>query len=210
MQEGWKLVSTLIGWLYIFLWSISFYPQLILNYRRKAVTGLALDYPFLNVLGFACYSIYSVVFLSSTSVQKEYRHRNHNAEPLVRVNDAVFAVHALVLSLITLSQAYFWGYHRARHQRVSVAAKIFFGSSVLVVLVLCLAAGLQAVPLGWIDVIYGMSYIKLLVSLFKCSPQLYLNYSRKSTVGWSITNILLDFAGGVLSLLRSYHQVLLG
>ncbi len=31
-------------------------------------------------------------------------------------------------------------------------------------------------------------------------PQAWLNYTRKSTVGWSIDQILLDCAGGILSL----------
>lgn len=31
-------------------------------------------------------------------------------------------------------------------------------------------------------------------------PQARMNYVRKSTVGWSIGNILLDFTGGILSL----------
>lgn len=29
-----------------------------------------------------------------------------------------------------------------------------------------------------------------------------MNYKRKSTVGWSIGNIFLDFTGGVLSMLQ--------
>ena len=35
-------------------------------------------------------------------------------------------------------------------------------------------------------------------------PQVYLNYSRKSTVGWSIANVLLDFTGGMLSVLQIF------
>jgi cystinosin len=38
--------------------------------------------------------------------------------------------------------------------------------------------------------------------MVKYTPQAYLNYKLKSTVGWSIDQILLDFAGGVLSLLQ--------
>lgn len=45
-----------------------------------------------------------------------------------------------------------------------------------------------------------MQYVKLFISVVKYTPQAYLNYQRKSTVGWSIENILLDFSGGVLSL----------
>lgn len=31
-------------------------------------------------------------------------------------------------------------------------------------------------------------------------PQVYLNWARKSTVGWSIVNILLDLTGGIFSI----------
>ena len=34
----------------------------------------------------------------------------------------------------------------------------------------------------------------------KYIPQAYFNYKRKSTQGWSIGQILFDFAGGILSL----------
>lgn len=29
-----------------------------------------------------------------------------------------------------------------------------------------------------------------------------MNYKRKSTIGWSIGNVLLDFTGGILSMLQ--------
>ena len=37
----------------------------------------------------------------------------------------------------------------------------------------------------------------------KCFPQLYWNYKRKNTVGWSIANILLDLLGGVFSFISA-------
>jgi len=43
-------------------------------------------------------------------------------------------------------------------------------------------------------------YCKAIITLFKYLPQVYLNYSRKSTVGWSIFNIMCDFTGGVFSI----------
>ena len=36
----------------------------------------------------------------------------------------------------------------------------------------------------------------------KYCPQVYLNWKRKSTVGWSIINIMLDFTGGMGSILQ--------
>lgn len=31
-------------------------------------------------------------------------------------------------------------------------------------------------------------------------PQVYLNYKRKSTIGWSVSNALTDMSGGLFSL----------
>jgi cystinosin len=45
-------------------------------------------------------------------------------------------------------------------------------------------------------------YSKAAITFVKYMPQVYLNWKRKSTVGWSITNILLDFTGGSLSFLQ--------
>ena len=44
-----------------------------------------------------------------------------------------------------------------------------------------------------------MGYFKLAISNLKYLPQLYWNYVRKSTKGWSIFNIILDLTGGLLS-----------
>lgn len=53
--------------------------------------------------------------------------------------------------------------------------------------------------ISWLDMIYWFSYCKLTVTATKYFPQAFLNYRRKSTVGWSIYGILLDFNGGVWS-----------
>lgn len=60
--------------------------------------------------------------------------------------------------------------------------------------------GTDARTWAWIDVVYAFSYVKLLVSLIKYTPQIWTNYTRQSTVGWSIVTVWLDFAGGVLSI----------
>ncbi len=54
----------------------------------------------------------------------------------------------------------------------------------------------------WLQFLYVCSYIKLLITLVKYVPQAWLNYRRKSTDGWSIGNVLLDFSGGVLSIVQ--------
>ena len=45
-------------------------------------------------------------------------------------------------------------------------------------------------------------YAKALITLVKYMPQVYLNYKRKSTVGWSLANVFMDLTGGVLSFMQ--------
>jgi cystinosin len=51
------IISAVLGWTYFLAWSISFYPQVILNWRRKSVVGLSFDYNAYNVIGYLCYSV---------------------------------------------------------------------------------------------------------------------------------------------------------
>ena len=44
-------ISSLFGWAYFVCWSVCFYPQIILNYKRKSVIGFHFDFLFLNVIG---------------------------------------------------------------------------------------------------------------------------------------------------------------
>lgn len=46
----------------------------------------------------------------------------------------------------------------------------------------------------------ALGYVKLTTVIVKYIPQAWVNYKRKSTTGWSIHPMLLDFAGGWLSL----------
>lgn len=52
----------------------------------------------------------------------------------------------------------------------------------------------------WLDAVYAVGYVKLWITLIKYTPQVVTNFRNKSTVGWSIWQILLDFAGGTLSI----------
>lgn len=47
-------------------------------------------------------------------------------------------------------------------------------------------------------------YSKAAITLIKYMPQVYLNWKRKSTVGWSLENVLLDFGGGFFSFMQMF------
>jgi len=195
-----EVLSTVIGWTYFFLWSFSFYGQVLLNYRRKRVDGLSMDFAWLNVYGHGSYAVFNCAMFFSEDVRRQYREKNGGHDSSVRGNDVAFAVHAVTLATFTLLQT-FW-YPRAPGQLLSNFNRVLlvaFTVFCLVDLTLVVSAAEQVLPF-----LYHLSYFKLYVSIAKYVPQAWLNYQRQSTVGWSITNILLDFSGGVLSLAQLF------
>lgn len=119
----------------------------------------------------------------------------------------VFALHAVVLSSLVWSMfaKRIWGLEQGAGQRVSgVTWAVVVGSLLAVVVATVFVAaapggGYDARGWAWIDVVYAVSYIKLVITVIKYIPQAYTNYKRKSTDGWSIEQLILDLVGGVLS-----------
>ncbi|KAK8212365.1 L-cystine transporter [Phyllosticta capitalensis] len=202
-----QAVSTLLGWIYFLCWSLSFYPQPIMNWRRQSTRGFGIDFPTLNVLGFAAYTMSTGAMLFSPTIRAQYAYRYPSApESTVRVNDFVFALHAVIVCIVIYSQFYIWGFEVGRDQKISrTSLGIFWGNvlGVAVVVVLVLVRGRDGGNdpscWAWIDVIYALGYVKLLITIVKYIPQAWINYKRKSTVGWAIDTILLDISGGILS-----------
>lgn len=63
-----QLISSLLGWSYMLCWAGSFYPQPILNIRRKTTLGFSIDFAFLNILGMASNAIYNIALYSWSTV----------------------------------------------------------------------------------------------------------------------------------------------
>ncbi|CAF9910776.1 hypothetical protein IMSHALPRED_009313 [Imshaugia aleurites] len=189
-------------------WSASFYPQPLLNIRRRSTHGTTPAFPTLNILGFLCYTTSTLLFYFSSLVKSQYRTRNNGEENTVRANDVAFALHALALCLVTWSQfwAPLWGFEK-RNVRVGkgvwgivVGCGVGVAWVVGMVLRKGLDGGRDAGSWAWIDCVYAVGYVKLVVTVVKYVPQAWANYRRKSTAGWSIHQILLDIIGGVLSI----------
>jgi cystinosin len=58
----------------------------------------------------------------------------------------------------------------------------------------------------WLSLIQNFNNIQLLMTAIKYIPQVYFNFTRKSTVGWSISNILLDLTGGTSNFAQMLTQ----
>jgi len=184
----------LVGWLYFAAWSCSFYPQIILNFQRKSVVGLNFDFLALNFVGFFCYSIYNIALYSWRNVQDEYEKLYPRSVIPVLINDVVFGLHGFIATFVTIYQCLIF---ERSNQRVSNFTSLLI---ILIVLFLILTTILTSIgSINLLNSIYFYSYVKLFVSSIKYFPQVLMNYRRKSTEGWSIGNILLDFTGGILS-----------
>ncbi|KAI0398172.1 cystinosin [Xylariaceae sp. FL0594] len=203
-----EFVSALFGWVYTICWSLSFYPQPIHNFKRKSTKGTTVDFPFINVLGFASYFVYTCAFYWSSLIRHQYALRHGNHTPTVAFNDVAFAFHALIATAILNTQYFMpsaWGFENAAGRKPSrTMAGVFTGCVLGVLLVIFLVASQppSADPRtswAWLDVIYIISYVKVLVTVVKYAPQLVYNTRNQSTKGWHISQILFDFSGGVLS-----------
>lgn len=197
-------ISSIIGWLYFFAWSLSFWPQVFLNCARKSVEGLSVDFVLYNMLGFTCYSVYNALLLWSPSIVAQYEQRHGDKKPTVRVNDFVFSAHAWVVTLLTLLQIILYPQKRERISVVTYSLlAIAFAAIGLFLLLVIIVSYCNYKPLSWLswlNFLEFISYIKIAVTLIKYLPQLLLNCRRRSTDGWSINNIWLDISGGCLSL----------
>lgn len=95
-------ISATIGWVYFAAWSISFYPQIIVNFKRKSVVGLSFDFLALNQVGHTLYAIFNIGLYWIPSIQEEYFRRHPRGLNPVLLNDVLFSIHATALTLVTI------------------------------------------------------------------------------------------------------------
>lgn len=196
-SKGLDTFSTVVGWIYFVAWSVSFYPQIIENFRRKSVIGLNFDFLSLNIVGFTLYGFFNIGLYWIPSIQDQYFENHPQSVNPVQANDVFFTIHAVFACIITIIQCkiYQRGSQRVSRICLGLLAIIFV---FLIISLICSASSV----LSWLNFLYFCSYVKLGITLIKYIPQVIMNYRRKSTVGWSIGNILLDFTGGALSILQ--------
>ncbi|KAK2873487.1 hypothetical protein FQN49_002324 [Arthroderma sp. PD_2] len=206
-----QAISQGLGWAYFLLWSLSFYPQLIHNYRRRSTDGFSFDFSILNVLGLASYTVFNGCLFLSPVVRAQYAKRHpQSPEPTVQLNDFVYALHGAIVCLLIYSQfkwTAIWRFKSDSLQKEPKASTLtlalLWGSLGTVALD---AAGVIFFPTWtrreWLDVVYTIGSIKVFLTAVKYTPQVVMNFYYQSTEGFSIVAILLDFTGALLSLMQ--------
>ena len=220
-----RYLSSIVGYSYFIFWCASFYPQIVMNFQRKSTAGLSIDYSVINFFGYICYTSYTSAFYWDESVKQMYRERHAHdnvggapSEITVESNDVAFAIHALIMSIIWLFQLEIYGgFEQCRKQGkriisrpITILIYLIIGScSIYAGLILYLQKpfgkySLEYVSsyLNWLDYLYFLSFLKVIITIAKYIPQVLMNMKRRSCVGWNVWNILLDITGGILSLVQ--------
>ncbi|CDP16643.1 unnamed protein product [Coffea canephora] len=187
-----QVLHALLGWIAFASWSISFYPQVILNFRRKSVVGLNFDFVLLNLTKHSSYLIYNASLFFSSAVQRQY-HQKFGFDQMIPVaaNDVAFSAHAVLLTVFTLFQIaiYERGHQKVSKTATAIVTAAWFAAAVCVFV---------AVPhKKWLWLVSCFNTVQVVMTVIKYIPQAVMNFKRKSTIGWSIGNILLDLLGGV-------------
>ncbi|CAO3644890.1 unnamed protein product [Cunninghamella blakesleeana] len=197
----WNILSNFLGWTYFTAWSLSLYPQLILNWRRKSVSGISLDYSCFSLVGFIGYTIFTFTFYFNQEIQDEY-YKRHYSKSLVRFNDVAFALHGLFVSFLLIYQTYIYRRGGRKERQISSFAAsitwLAFLGGLLVILSIFYGNS------KWIHFIYYLSYLKIGADALKYLPQVLYNFKRKSTIGWSTHLVLLDMVGAIGSLCQLF------
>lgn len=199
MSEWLSVISTIVGIIYTIAWSLSFWFQSIEVWKVRSaegnlyplkpylnLIGLSVNFLIMNFVGFYFYLAYNIYgYFYTTS--------NYHGE--THLEDVIFAAHAIFWVSIQLVQYYYYpkGSNKINWYWVGFTTAVC-------IMVIAVGFGLG----GENSVFYWMGIGKVIITFVKYTPQVYLNWKRKSTFGWSIHNILLDFTGGTLSFLQIF------
>lgn len=161
------LISTIIGWLYFVAWSVSFYPQIWDNFRRRSVVGLNFDFVALNLTGFFSYSVYNVSLYYIPYVQEQFESENPHSQIPIEFNDVFFGLHAVFATLIVIVQCFIF---ERGEQRISYFAQAMLAIIWVGYVVIAFIVAFSEV-LTLLRFLYIFSFVKLIITIVKYIPQ---------------------------------------
>lgn len=180
LTHDYRPVSSVFGWTYFFAWTLSFYPQVLLNYMRKSTIGFKSDKLVYDFIGFSCLSVYCYAFRYVSSVRESYKDKHDGNSPTVQLNDVAFGFHGLLLTLIQIYQVV---KYNGMHQVPTKHCLIGSGVTILIIvfyLLLCIFVDSSVfIIINWL---YFVSFVKIGVTLIKYIPQVILNNKRYACV----------------------------
>lgn len=172
--------------------------------RRKSITGLSIDFVLLSFCGFICYSIYNVCFYFSTPLKQE-------SHIEVSLHDVIFSLHSTFLNFVLCIMVHFF--------RKKNEGPHYFSNSLLIIVTAAILIESYSVCsqllgsyfqktlmihpnriIKFSTFLIILGNIKLILTIIKYIPQVWMNWMRRSTKGWSIFIVICDMGGSIFSL----------
>ncbi|XP_060187397.1 cystinosin homolog isoform X2 [Lycium barbarum] len=158
----------------------------------QSVVGLNFDFVLLNLTKHSSYLIYNASMFFSSAVQKQYLEKYGLNEMIpVAANDVAFSIHAVLLTAFTLFQIVIYDRGNQKVSRTSIGIVCVAWLTVAVCVFIAFPSH------SWLWLISCFNTLQVVMTVIKYIPQAIMNFQRKSTIGFSIGNILLDLLGGV-------------
>lgn len=111
-SQWYRYTSSILGYTNFVFWCVSFYPQIIMNHKRRSTEGLSADFVVVNFIGYVCYAIYTSSLYWNGHVREMYQVRHsdeRDAVITVQSNDVAFSLHAVAFSGIYIYQLFIYG-----------------------------------------------------------------------------------------------------
>eukprot|EP01060_Flectonema_neradi_P001312 TRINITY_DN10778_c0_g2_i1.p1 TRINITY_DN10778_c0_g2~~TRINITY_DN10778_c0_g2_i1.p1 ORF type:complete len:1337 (+),score=199.00 TRINITY_DN10778_c0_g2_i1:13-4023(+) len=182
-------ISNVVGWICACVWTGSLATLAVSNELAQSTAGVAPDMVLYNALGLLCWTIYSIYFYVNSELGVP-----------VFVQDIVYSVTSYMVVIVFMFQICRFG-----STGITTFAKLYcFG----LLSFLAKAALENVVSTSATNALFvsQLARIHLACALIKYIPQVHYNYTRKSTEGYSITAVWLDFSGAVLLLLQMFFD----
>ncbi|XP_061358800.1 cystinosin homolog isoform X2 [Gastrolobium bilobum] len=170
------------------------FPLQVIYQVLGCVVGLSLDFEILNLTKHWSYLIYNASLFFSPAIQKQYFEKYGYGQMIpVAANDVAFSTHSVLMNLIILSQItiYERGNQKFSKYAIAIIVVVWFSAAV------CFFIALPSQSWLWLISIFNS--IQVCMTVIKYFPQAFMNFLRKSTDGFSIWRVLLDFSGGVFN-----------
>jgi cystinosin len=168
-----------------------------------------------NPIGFLTLTIWNWGVYFNPTARRQYQARHNGHLPQISASDLAFSLHALVISSITLGQVIYYAWKNKQKSadddesrplldHPSTAADLAIPTSthkpsvpLRLLLAAMTTAALVSAGLVWtgkaefLDWLYFISTLKLIITTVKYVPQALLNYRLESAEGLAIWVILL-------------------
>jgi len=186
------------------------------NHLTLSAVGLSADFTWINPLGFLALTIWSFGIYFSPIAREEYRLRHEGNNPQVSKSDLAFALHGFLLSSAQFIMVYYYTYFYRRTKTpifsinqssgeedpllperedpdLAITSQpttpsLIFKFLIALAWVAAIGGGAFA-KIGnftFLDWLYLISTIKLIISIIKFVPQVLLNWRLKSSEGFSV------------------------